>query len=546
MQLRPMIMGTTRVLSALALFELAACNTLPEDTDATASNIFGRDRNSDLPKAEPSPGLLPGTTTWVVPTTPNGLLTDQSWFSVAGAPDGNIYMGACDHLTNSALYRLNPSDDMLRYLGDARASSEAANNWLPGETAQKFHVRPLWYQGRVFVATADYSNQDDLYLQHRGFHWYAYETRRRNFVDLSASEPNGVAAEHISIFSTALDQSRGMLYGLGSPTSHLYQYNIATGQTVDLGRSPLLTRPYYNPGRFMWIDRGGRVYFTVATAGTLAPGEPATPTYVLYWDPIEGWGANTDWQIAEMLRTGQWSMDHQHLYILDYPMNLYMFNDQDRTFTKLKKGVLSPEHVSPRTKTVRVRSMNLSANEKKLYFINDTAPVNSLYEWDFMNTDTPLELATVPAMDARVDARYTAFTGHDSWDQEGRFYFTGFGGEGVPSTPNVYFLRVDPVRIKAGLGVLPGVTEVGIRNFGRLRLVRHGDLSTTIDVILRMTPERGDDSFQTVSMPAGQTVVEVPGYRWEGRRHVSVIPDGDTYVVEARGHDCDRDDRGED
>jgi hypothetical protein len=547
MQRRHHGIGTRHVLGALALFELAACNPLADDTESTTSAVSRRDRNSDVPSAAPTAGMLPGTTTWIVPTTPNGLLTDQSWFSVAGAPDGNMYMGACDHLTNSALYKLNPSDDMLRYAGDARAASEAANNWLPGETAQKFHVRPLWYRGRLLLATADYSNQDDLYLQHRGFHWYSYDTRQRDFTDLSVSEPGGVAAEHISIFSTALDESRGMLYGLGSPTAHLYQYNIATGQTTDLGRSPLLSRTYYNPGRFMWTDSSGRVYFTVATAGTLAPGEPATPLYVLFWDPVLGWGARTDWPIAEMLRTGQWSIDHKHLYILDYPMNLYMFNDEDRTFTKLSHGILPPDRVSPRTHAVRVRSMNVSANEKKLYFVNDTAPAMSVFEWDFMTTDTPLELVSVPAIDSRVDARYTAFTGHDSWDQDGRFHFTGFGGEGVPSTPNVFFLRVDPVRLKAGLGLLPGVSEVSIRGFGSgLHLVRHGDLSTTINVILRRTTDWNEKTYETVTMPAGQVVVDVPGHRWGDTWRVSVVPDGDTYVVDARGRDCDRDQRAED
>src|SRR4029077_6566146 len=113
MQRRHNAIGTRHVLGALALFELAACSPLADDTDATTSAaVSRRDRNSDLPSAAPTAGMLPGTTTWIVPTTPNGLLTDQSWFSVAGAPDGNMYMGACDHLTNSALYKLNPSDDM--------------------------------------------------------------------------------------------------------------------------------------------------------------------------------------------------------------------------------------------------------------------------------------------------------------------------------------------------------------------------------------------------------------------------------------------------
>jgi hypothetical protein len=191
--------------------------------------------------------------------------------------------------------------------------------------------------------------------------------------------------------------------------------------------------------------------------------------------------------------------------------------------------------------------MNVSANEKKLYFVNDTAPAMSLFEWDFMTTDTPVELASVPAIDSRVDARYTAFTGHDSWDQDGRFHFTGFGGEGVPSTPNVFFLRVDPVRLKAGLGLLPGVSEVSVRGYGpRLSLVRHGDLSATINVILRRTTDWSAKTYETVTMPAGQVVVDVPGHRWGDTWRVSVVPDGDTYVVDPRGRDCDRDQRAED
>lgn len=480
-----------------------------------------------------SRGDLEGTKLWVVPPTPNGLVPTESWFSVGGAPDGNMYVGAGDHVANSALYRVSPEDDVLRYLGDARSASEAARNWLPGETAEKFHVRPTWYRGRVYVATADYSNQDDRYLQHRGFHWYGYDARSRDSLDLSASEPGGIAAEHISIFSIGLDERRGLLYGLGSPTAHLYQYNIATAGTADLGRSALLEGKYYQPGRFLWVDRGGRVYFTV---GAPVPGDagshPPAPQYVLYWDPVQGWGAHPDWPVPQMLRTGQWSMDKKHLYILDYPLNLYLYNDENRTFVKLGQGVLDAQHTSPRTRSVRVRSMNVSANERKIYFVNDTASVNSLYEWEFEKESTPRELARIPAIDGRLDARYNAFLGHDSWDSQGRFYFTGFGGEGGPSTPNVYLVRVDPVRAKAALGMLPGVPVVRLQNAGAgLALARHGDRSTPIDVLLRGIPKGDHAGYRTVTMPAGVAVVPVPASDRDEDDSLSVVPDGDTYVV---------------
>jgi hypothetical protein len=58
-----------------------------------------------------------------------------------------------DHVTNAALFRLAAGTDRFVYVGDARSASEAAANWKPGETAEKFHTRPTWHDGKVgFVA----------------------------------------------------------------------------------------------------------------------------------------------------------------------------------------------------------------------------------------------------------------------------------------------------------------------------------------------------------------------------------------------------------
>ena len=81
---------------------------------------------------------------WQLPNTPNGLKPTQSWHATGSSPEGDIYVAGMDHLTNSALYRLAPNQATLRYVGDARSASEAANNWQLTETAQKFHTRPLW------------------------------------------------------------------------------------------------------------------------------------------------------------------------------------------------------------------------------------------------------------------------------------------------------------------------------------------------------------------------------------------------------------------
>jgi hypothetical protein len=75
-----------------------------------------------------------------------------------------------DHVSNSALYRLRAGNQAFTYVGDARSASEAAGNWRAGETAEKFHTRPTWHLGKVYIATMDYSRLDGGYLERRGFH----------------------------------------------------------------------------------------------------------------------------------------------------------------------------------------------------------------------------------------------------------------------------------------------------------------------------------------------------------------------------------------
>jgi hypothetical protein len=137
------------------------------------------------------------------------------------------------------------------------------------------------------------------------------------------------------------------------------------------------------------------------------------------------------------------------------------------------------------------------------------------------------------AIDSRLDATYNAFTGHDSWDNWGRFAVTGFGGEGAPVTPYVYLVRLDPVRLKGALGLLPGVPVVELgRDRRRRELVRRGDTTSALQVIVEASGLlRGDAAtHHTVAIPSGATRVSLPAElsRWAQLR---VIADGDTYAV---------------
>ncbi len=80
------------------------------------------------PSSARQTGAVDGLWYWRLPDTPNGLRPNQSWSGAGLAPNGDVYVGGMDHETNAALYRLRHG--RLRYVGDARAASEAAGNWL--------------------------------------------------------------------------------------------------------------------------------------------------------------------------------------------------------------------------------------------------------------------------------------------------------------------------------------------------------------------------------------------------------------------------------
>lgn len=164
------------------------------------------------------PAARDGAWLWVLPDTPDGLKPTQSWHATGSTPAGNIYVGGMDHATNSALYRINSLTNRLAYVGDARAASLQAGNLQPGETFEKFHTRPTWLGGKIYVATMDYSGIDDGYLDRRGSHLYAFDPKTAKLVDLSALEPGGVSAPHVSVVTIAADAARGILYEAAGPT----------------------------------------------------------------------------------------------------------------------------------------------------------------------------------------------------------------------------------------------------------------------------------------------------------------------------------------
>ncbi|MGY3424024.1 hypothetical protein ACVWZW_004499 [Bradyrhizobium sp. F1.13.4] len=259
-----------RALMGLSLAALVVYLASPSQAEMTSS--------AKPAKVTGHPGALDGTWLWTLPDTANGLRPTQSWHATGSSPSGDIYVGGMDHKTNSALYRLDSTVGTLRVVGDARSASEKVSNWLPGETVQKFHTRPLWHNGKIYVATMNRSTLDEGYLKERGFHWYSYDPAQESFADLSVAEPGGTAVDHGNVVTLASDRRRNVIYAAGVPTGEIFRYDIGSGRTSRLGRPAAYDQQFVYSGRVMWTDSRGRLYFKPpATPGL----RPSMPTFII-------------------------------------------------------------------------------------------------------------------------------------------------------------------------------------------------------------------------------------------------------------------------
>jgi hypothetical protein len=381
---------------------------------------------------------------WRVPATPSGMVPSQCWLSIGAYLDGDIFITGCDHKTDSALYRLSQEDQQLRCVGDARTASEAAKNWMPGETAEKFHVRPIYFRGKLFLATADFTGPDNEYLKHRGFHWYAFDLASGRFSDLSKKEKGGVGGENASIVALALDNARGFIYGLDTPRGLLFRYDIARGVTSNLGRPPCFPEGHYMPGRYMWVSRSGRVYFAVSAVD-----------HVLYFDPTLGWGEKKAWKIAsrgrssKVFRTGAESPDGRSNFMADVDGRIYRYEKEEDTFGQIGK-LRNSDPAFDSGRELKARAFNVSRDAKRIYFINDDGAQSAFWEWE-VATNLTRRLSLLSELDPRLGSPALAtHGGNDSWDLSGRLYFCAFGNDLAHPT-TLLLCRLNPERLRAAL-----------------------------------------------------------------------------------------------
>lgn len=473
--------------------------------------------------------------TWIVPDTPGGLHSTQNWHATGSTPAGDIYVAGMDHATNSALFRLPAGGSSLVYAGDARAASEAASNWESDETAEKFHTRPTWHDGHVYVATLDYSMIDDGYLERRGFHWYAHDQAGDEFIDLSADEPGGTAIEHGGLVTIALDPKAGHLWGATIPESRLVYYDPAAGITTDLGRPPAFGDGYNYTARFLWVDSRGRVYITGGNPDWGHPEPESIYDHVHYYDPGDGFGERADWPLESptAMETGQWTRDRQHCFVADDQGRFYRFDDAGPAWSSI--GSLDHDG-----RWVWVT--HLSADGRSIYAVSSGATEDGLYEFD-IGSGVTRRLCSLASLDGELAAR-TRHTGYDAWDRDGRFYFTSFPW---PADTDLLLTGVDPVRLKVALGLLSELVHVGVASAADpddgFVVSRSGSTAEELEILADLTT--WDAAGESLGIT--QHVLTLPASAAEGTSTLAdllapadaesaaleIIPDGRDYVVGA-------------
>ncbi len=481
-------------------------------------------------------GSIDGVNIWQMPDAPDGSRPDQSWLAVGSDANGEIYISGHDHVTNSMLYRMYQHDNTLRWVGDAKTASEAANNWQTNESAEKFHTRPLDHNGTVYVATLDSSDMNYSYQNTRGFHWYGYRPADNSFTDLSATEPDGVGAAQLQIVSIQKDPVNNLLYGMSIPENKLVRYDIAAGTTTVLG-NPSAWQNFFYSNRFMWVDSRGRVYITGGSSRIQwNQGEPASVfDHVWYYDPQTGFGELPSFSLQgpNAMEVGQWDRRGENLYTSDDQGNIYKFNDAEASWQFIGRPDFSSD--------LKTWVFQLSADGEKIYIgLSDGARDNAIYEYDIASGDS-YELMVINQLDPTAGSE-NFITGYDSWDSRGSFYISDFS---MYDGDNAYMVGINPVRIKAAKGLLDELVEVSVEDDSGndIRIARSGIAMQSLEVLyeIRGYNSAGDwvaTSHGEVTLAANQTSLTLnpsslsqPSGSTVASTQFWLIADGNDYIV---------------
>ena len=200
-------------MKTAALFLLTALAAGPPTAQGLVAHVF----NSGFPEAH---------------DTYNG---------ISVASDGNVYYVLCSASIDvgGKVFRHDPRSEAITCLGDL--TEICGEKGLKAVPQGKSHVPFLEYQGKLYFAThAGYYNVVDGmermatvvppgYRPYPGGHLLAYDLKTGAFERLAP------APAREAVLALAMDQRRGVLYGITWPAGHFFSCDVATRALRDLG-----------------------------------------------------------------------------------------------------------------------------------------------------------------------------------------------------------------------------------------------------------------------------------------------------------------------
>ncbi len=545
----------------------------------------GIEESRQLPDTvSPVSGNYDGVHSWVLPymppygadpygSPPQGLSPTQSWHCTGSSPDGDIYQGGMDHTNNSSLFRLTASegdiaDRKLRYVGDALTAAIMADTWYDWvsqvgkpEYFEKFHTRPFYNNGKMYVTNMSASYPNDPWQSIPGFHWFAYDKSNESFEDILGNGAFGIG----QIVSLTADPVYDRLYGASVPEGKIFEHDLNYHETYDLNR-PYVKHPNYHlaqdiiyAARVLWIDSKHRLYFSMGKdwyGDPDIPGEYQDPVetcgylhYIDIDDPSPTWvKTNMQLQVSghvDSIEVGQWSRDHTRFYCMDDKQRIYRFTDNGPTPVEPSWDYLG--QATRYGDGAESWVFHVSPDEKKIYIVHSVWNISSLprlLEFD-IDSGTTTVLRELRQMDndgvstCRFGQR-RRHTGYDAWDNHGGFYFASFNGD---DGSHVILTGVNPARLKAdAFGTT--LVEVDLQTVGGQFNITRNTTQNNLEVLyeLHTIGTQEHTYYGQTTIEQGQTVKSLTVTDLNAIHNITdspasyvltVIPDGNDYVVDA-------------
>lgn len=186
-------------------------------------------------------------------TFPNPMVWDSNYTACLAASDGKVYVGLNHHGAGASVAMYDPQTDSITLLGDLNEIAGQSN--LRSEPQAKVHTqicegkdKRIYFGTHLsaFYGFAKFTSAE----AYPGGHWMVYDPQSNLVTDL------GVALKGNGMLTMTMDPERGRLYALTYPQAHLLYFDVASGETRDMGQ----VQNWDAISRTLAVDDKGRVY----------------------------------------------------------------------------------------------------------------------------------------------------------------------------------------------------------------------------------------------------------------------------------------------